>query len=160
MYCHKRNNWAKVFLTKKIDERPKPETVHSVDGAAEEDELSVYISTISGGKDRPDTAYGNVVTNAGGQICFKLDTGAQANVIPLLTPYNLTPCKVIPSSLYTRLKEKPPLRPSISKLFGYSGKQLIVKGSITLDCSYKSHTYTGAFHIVDTSSSSQPMLGL
>ena len=159
MYCHKQNHWAKVCLKKK-DKRPKPKTIHSVDGAEEEEELSVYIDTITSGKDQPDTAYANVVTYARDQIRFKLDTGAQANVIPLLTPYNLTPCKVIPSSLYTRLKEKPPLRPSISKLFGYSGKQLIVKGSITLDCSYKSHTYTGAFHIVDTSSSSQPMLGL
>ena len=145
MYCHKRNHWAKVCLKKKKDKRPKPKTIHSVDGAEEEEELSVYIDTITSGKDQPDTAYANVVTNTGDQIRFKLDTGAQANVIL--------------SSLYTRLKEKPPLGPSTSKLFGYSGKQLIVKGSITLDCSYKGHTYTVAFHILDTSSSSQPILG-
>ena len=36
---------------KKKDKRPKPETVHSVDEAEEEDEPSVYIDTITGGKD-------------------------------------------------------------------------------------------------------------
>ena len=80
------------------------------------------------------------------QICFKPDTGAQANVIP--------------SSLYARLTKKQPLRPSTNKLFGYSGKQLTVKGSITLDCSYKGHTYTATFHIMDAALDSQPILGL
>ena len=121
------------------DGRPKPKTVHSID-RAEEDEPSVYVDTITGGKDQPDTAYANVAASSGDQIRFKLDTGAQANVTP--------------SSLYARLMKTHPLRPSISKLFGYSAKQLTVKGSITWDCSYKGHTYTGTFHIVDTDSDS------
>ena len=42
---------------KKKDKRPKPKKVHSVDGAEEEDKPSVYIDTITSGKDQPDTAY-------------------------------------------------------------------------------------------------------
>ena len=74
LYCHKRNHWAKVCLMRKKDERPKPKTVHSVDGAEEEDEPSVYTDTITDGKDQPDTTYANMMTNTGDQIRFKLDT--------------------------------------------------------------------------------------
>ena len=94
LYYHKRNHWAKLCPTKKKHKRPKPKTVHSVDGAAEEEEPSVYTDTITGGKDQPDTAYTNVVTNTGHQIRFQLDMGAQANVIPL--------------SLYTRRRRSHP----------------------------------------------------
>ena len=62
-----------------------------------------------------------------------------------------------PSITLHQAEKKPPLRPSISKLFSYSGKQLTVKGSIILDCSYEGHICTGIFHIVDTASDSQPI---
>ena len=142
-YCHKLNQWAKVWLTKKNYLHSK--AIHTVD-EEDDDGIPTFIDAITKGSDNPDTAYANIEVSTGGTVRFKLDTGAQA--------------KVMPSSVYTRLRQKVPLQPSTSKLFGYTGKQLTVQGSIILDCSYKRHNYRGAFHIEDTPPSSQPILGL
>ena len=142
-YCQKLNHWAKVCLTKK-DFRSK--AIHTVDEDDDDDDIPIFIDAITKGNDSPDTAYANIAVSTGDTVRFKLDTGAQANIMP--------------SSVYTRLRQMVPLQPSTSKLFGYTGKQLTVQGSITLDCSYKGHNYRGVFHIVDTPTTSQPVLGL
>ena len=132
-------------MTKK-DFRSK--AIHTVGEEDDDDDIPIFIDAITKGNDSSDTAYANIAVSTGDTVRFKLDSGAQANIIP--------------SSVYTRLRqiEKVPLQPSTSKYFGYTGKQLIVQGSITLDCSYKGHTYRGVFHIVEPPTSSQPILGL
>ena len=111
------------------------------------------------GQWQPDTAYANVAVSTGDTVRFKLDTGAQVNIMPssvytrlrqkiplqpstsklfgytgkqLTVHGSITP-DIMPSSVYTRLRQKIPLQPSASKLFGYTGKQLTIQGSITLD---------------------------
>lgn len=54
---------------------------------------------------------------------FKLDTGAQANVIPL--------------GLYQRVKTKNRLIPTSANLMTYNREQLPVVGQCRLNCSYK-----------------------
>ena len=84
--------------------------------------------------------------HTGKDISFKIDTGSQVNVIP--------------ATVYEKMREAPPLRPSSSKIFSYSGQRLPVTGDITMECQYKECSYTGVFHVVDTPPASQPILGL
>ena len=67
---------------------------------------------------------------------------------------------MIPSVLYKKLKRKPALEKTTSKLYGYTGKELAVKGSWALTCTYKGLQHRDIFHIVDTPRNSQPILGL
>ena len=82
----------------------------------------------------------------GDTIEFKIDTGAQTNMI-------LT-------AIYKSLKNPPTMSPPKEKLIGYSGKSLDVKGTVKLKAEYKGSQKTCTFHIVDTHQSAQPILGL
>ena len=141
--CGKVNHWAKVCLSAPSPSR-RVYYVEEEEDEDEEKETSFFIDSIDK-KGQQNTAVADITTNTGETIRFKLDTGSQANIIPLST--------------YNNLKQKPHLDPSSSRLFGYTGKQLSVKGIIRLNCSYKGQHYSGDFHIVETSNS-QAILGL
>ena len=106
----------------------------------------LFFDVIASGKDNRDTVYANITTYTGDVLRFKVDTGAQANVIP--------------HSMFAHMKVKPPLKQSKERLISYTGQQLRIKGFINLTCTYMGSTYKGPFHIVDTASHSQPVLGL
>jgi hypothetical protein len=65
----------------------------------------------------------------GTEIKFKLDTGAQVNIIPLNQYRSLT---------------------SLTRLTSYGGEQLPVKGTCTFKCKYKESEMMLDFYIVDT----------
>ena len=123
--------------------RRKPKVVYSIDN---DDDPPLFIDVITNGVEHPDTAFAVITTSTGKDICFKIDTGSQVNIIP--------------ASVYEIMREAPPLRPSSSKIFSYSGQRLPVTGDITKECQYKECSYTGVFHIVDTPPALQPILGL
>ena len=75
---------------------------------------------------------------------FKLDTGAQVNVIP--------------SQLADMVKNFPKLQPVRSHLYGYSGKPLDVKGQCKIECRYKKQCHKLVFYLVNTDAS--PVLSL
>ena len=78
-------------------------------------------------------------------VRFKLDTGAQANVLP--------------ETMYTKVANAgQPLRSSKTKLCTYSGEQLQLKGKCTLNCRYKDSETALDFLVVDVQST--PVLGL
>ena len=134
--CHRRHQGERTF--KKI---------HPVgEGSGSDDDASLFIDTIARGKDLPDTAYADVHMETGDILRFKIDTGAQANVIP--------------RSLYQKMTKPPSLSPCKEKLVGYSGQELNVVGHIQLEGAYKAKTYQGMFYIVDTHPYAQPVLGL
>ena len=86
-----------------------------------------------------DIEIGHKKTPAG----FKLDTGAQVNVIPLHVFHQLK-CKNLESTT--------------QRLFGYGGKPLKVEGKCTLACSYKGTQGQHHFYVVSTQAT--PILGL
>ena len=147
LYCHKKNHWAKVCLSKRHQGERTFKKIHTVEeGSGSDDDASLFIDTIAGGKDLPDTAYADVCMETGDILRFKIDTGAQANVIP--------------RSLYQKMTKPPSLSPCKEKLVGYSGQKFNVIGHIQLEGAYKAKTYQGMFYIVDTHPYAQPVLGL
>ena len=101
--------------------------------------------TIANGVKHPDTAFSVITTSTGKTSVSKLTLVHRSTSYP---------------HLYMRkMREAPPLRPSSSKIFSYSGQRLPVTGDITMECQYKECSYTGVFH-VDTPPASQPILGL
>jgi len=138
--CSKVNHYASVCRGKK--------KIHSVEEEEKEDDndlADTYCDAIDG-EDYPDTAFAQVILSTGDKVRFKIDSGSQANIIPFKT--------------YKKLHMAPPLRGSTCKLFSYSGQRLSVKGDVSLKCSYKNNSFTGTFHVVETPSNSQPILGL
>ena len=75
---------------------------------------------------------------------FKLDTGAQVNVIPW--------------KLVQATKNFPKLQSVDNHLYGYSGKHLDVKGKCKLECQYKESYRELDFYVVDTDA--PPVLSL
>jgi len=76
-------------------------------------------------------------------INFKLDTGAQVNVIPFYVFQQLG---------------RNDLESTSQRLFGYGGKPLKVDGTCTLACSYKGTQGHHQFYVVSTQA--PPILGL
>ena len=76
-------------------------------------------------------------------VSFKLDTGAQVNVIPFHVFHQLG---------YGNLES------TTRRLFGYGGKPLKVEGKCTLVCSYKGTQ--GKHHFYVVSRQAPPILGL
>lgn len=140
-YCKKPNHFAKMCRSRK-----SAKAVHHIDEDDQSDlDSSLTIDVIEDGEDQPDTAYANVALSSGDVLRFKIDTGAQANVIPY--------------KVYKKLTTLPPLTASKTKLFGYAGQRIDVKGCIQLTCTYKNKQYQGTFHVADTIGHSQPVLG-
>ena len=75
---------------------------------------------------------------------FKLDTGAQTNLIP--------------DSVYQSLKPKPKLHPARVRLTGYSGVAIPVKDRCFVQIKYKGSTHNMA--VLVTPGERQPLLGL
>ncbi|KAK7096845.1 hypothetical protein V1264_003892 [Littorina saxatilis] len=140
--CTKPNHFAKVCRSR----RPT-KTVHDIEEHDEEDDDSfLNIDVIAIGKDHPDTAYANITLDTGDVIRFKVDTGAQANVIPY--------------QIYKRMSVQPPLKQGKTSLYGYTGQRIDVKGIMQIKCSYKDRKYQGTFYVAETTGHSQPVLGL
>ncbi|KAI5611206.1 hypothetical protein C0J50_11869, partial [Silurus asotus] len=124
--CEKMNHFAKMCRSKKV---------HMVD----EDDVT---------DQRPSLFVGMVLTQpqtdewtaelkiARRSVKFKLDTGAQANVIPY--------------SLVQRLGKKNALRLTNVKLFTYTGDKIPVKEKCNLAVKYNDKTYVVEFIVVTT----------
>ena len=135
--CGKMNHWAKVCLSGK-------KQVNYIQDEEEDEEAPVFTDAITGGK-KADAAYAYI--NIGpDSIHFKLDTGAQANIIPI--------------AVFENMQKKHSLSANGCKLYGYSGSEITTKGTTTLECSYKGQKHQGIFHIVDNPPNAQPILGL
>lgn len=142
-FCKKRNHYEKMCLSKrKRGEHHRSSGVHTVETEEHYDDL--YIDTISGGRDQPDTAYANITVGENDSIRFKVDTGAQANIIP--------------KSLYDKMNMPPPIQKCSHRLRSYTGQPLKNVGCVKLHVTYKNSSYHGYFCIVDTVS--QPIIGL
>ena len=141
--CHKYNHFAKVCRS------TKGKKVHTAAASDSEDsrcdpECKFFVETVGNNQSKaPDQVFTDV--NVGSQsVSFKLDTGAQVNVLPL----------TVFQSKFPQVK----LQTTNNKLYGYSGKPLDVKGMCTLPCSHKSMDMELLFYVVSTTA--PPVLGL
>uniref|UniRef100_A0A674EBM2 Gypsy retrotransposon integrase-like protein 1 n=1 Tax=Salmo trutta TaxID=8032 RepID=A0A674EBM2_SALTR len=135
--CGKWNHFAKVCRAY------RGKTVHTVS----EDEMSIkesnddelFIDSVTQKSHISETeqAFADIeIGTQGTKLKFKLDTGAQVNIIPL--------------NKYRSLTSECELQPTMRRLTGYGGEQLPVKGTCTFKCKYKESDMMLDFYVVDT----------
>ena len=90
------------------------------------------------------SAWLSTVTTECGNVTFKLDTGAEASVIPV--------------QIFGQLLNTPELKVTKMKLTAYGGTAIRPIGTCTLQCTTKYSNHGVQFYIVDADS--QPILGL
>lgn len=146
--CKKFNHFAKVCRSQAQPAQTsyRSKKVHAISDDAEAPE-ELYIDTIT--KQHADTAreqaYAEVeVGKKRHKIKFKIDTGAQANIIPANTFHNTF--------------GNVTLGPQTSRLTAYDGQSLKVKGACKLTCQYREKTVMLDFDIVHTNA--PPVLGM
>ena len=121
-----------------IKEPSETEVVH--DSACQDEDVEIFaIENYTPGTDWSM----NLETN-GSDVTYKLDTGAQANVMP--------------KSEYLKLIRKPKLKVTRVKLTAYSGSSIPVLGKCILRISHKKRMVPIMFIVADTNS--PPILGL
>lgn len=90
------------------------------------------------------SAWLSTVTTTNGNVTCKLDTGAEASVLPI--------------SAYNKLLIKQSLKPTDIKLSAYGGSSINPIGTCLLQCSNKGKPHKVKFYVVTVDS--QPILGL
>ena len=151
--CHKHNHFARVCHSKNqhmTDGRAptKPnqkKKIHTIDNNNEVTEPEPMVSMdalqVHG---MTESTWLSTVDVHNSKITFKLDTGAEASVLPL--------------KAYRRLKNKPPIEHTTTKLSAYGGSTITPVGTCTLNCKRKLKAVQVTFFI--TSKAVQPILGL
>ncbi|XP_053376974.1 uncharacterized protein K02A2.6-like [Mercenaria mercenaria] len=134
--CKKWNHYARVCRSKRVNEV-----------RADDSSEDIYIDTVISAVDKMcNQAFVDIKTGPlGKQISFKIDTGAQVNILPHFA--------------LQQLGVKTALCSSVTKLTGYNGNPLVCLGSITLQCTHEPSAQTKyvEFHVVDTQS--PPLFG-
>ncbi len=136
--CHKKNHYSKICFSQ-TDQTPK--NFHTLE-QCDSEELFVGTLNIKGSS---QSAWFEQVSVDGHLTTFKLDTGAEANVLPLKTFQKLN----IRNS---------PLRPTNTTLIGYGNNRIKTEGKIILSCETTSQKRDLEFCVVDVES--PPVLGL
>ena len=95
--------------------------------------------------ENPDTIYATLNIGSADRIKFKIDTGAQVNVIPAI--------------VFNEMKNPPPIKKARHRLVSYTGQQLSVLGAVNLLCNYKGKSLEQEF-IIAEGCQSQPILSL
>ena len=144
-WCLKMNHFeSQCYFKKKGGKRVTKKTVHALE---EDSEDEFFIGSIEQNEQK-NTAFAHVELTEGETVTnvrFKIDTGAQANILPLKT--------------FNKKIGKPNLlEPSTNRLISYTGQHLKTAGKIKIHSRYKEREEDLIFHVVDTES--QPILGL
>ncbi|KAL1447286.1 hypothetical protein WDU94_014005 [Cyamophila willieti] len=141
-YCKKINHFENVCSKKKMDKSMSENVkekltsnIHEVVGNEEFVLDEVFCCTISNN----EWSSMGMINNK--EVKFKLDSGAQCNVIPSVTLEHIVGKSYMSSNL----------KPSDMQLFGYGNNQLSVLGSIILRVFLKRQIYNIKFIVVDTS---------
>ena len=103
-----------------------------------------YIFSLEG-NNKPDTVFATLDVCNNEKLKFKIDTGAQVNVIPAV--------------IYFKLNNPPASCESRHKLVSYTGQHLTVNGSVILKCGYRDKIINAEF-IIAEGCQSQPILSL
>ncbi|KAL6471840.1 hypothetical protein MHYP_G00204900 [Metynnis hypsauchen] len=138
--CKKFNHFAKVCRARTQQKQTtfKSKKVHTVSDCTEESPPELFIDSITKlhANTAREQAFAEIeVGKARHKLKFKVDTGAQANVIPANTFHRMFGDVVLGSP--------------DSYISGYGGQRLKVKGACRLTCRHKEKTIMLDFDIVD-----------
>ena len=154
--CHKLNHFAKVCRSKNFPAKSKlpssrNKNVFTVDGHASDSDSSVshdsnnlFIDPLKIDGLGEHAAWLSTITTPNGNIICKLDTGAEASVLPTTT--------------FNKLDVRPPLQPTSITLTAYGGSPISPVGTCELQCDTKDSQHKVKFYVVNVDS--QPILGL
>ena len=124
--CGRRNHFAKVCCTRVT----QPLYNYSIKNESPDDDL--FIGTLGRTHKIKDWLVTILIHQQ--QTTFKIDTGAQCNVIPLWKYYQMC---------------KDPLQPSSASLVAFGGHKLRTHGKVQLPCQHKANHYLVEFEVVD-----------
>lgn len=141
--CGKRNHFAKVCRS--AYKRNVYAVSEEVSHYEEDPPAEFFVDSVSQKPGDTEQAFADILLGVEEtEVSFKLDTGAQVNVIPLHT--------------FDRLKAQCKLLPTKHSLTRYGGQVLAVEGTCVLPCRYKDRETLMNFYIVNTQA--PPVLGL
>nr|XP_022295054.1 uncharacterized protein K02A2.6-like [Crassostrea virginica] len=143
--CHKKNHFEKYCFSKQNKSAMKIHTVGVPYDVNSDVETELFIGTLHVDSVDPDKSdWTETLTINEHSVVFKLDTGAQANIIP----------KHIFDKLELPDKQ---LTDSKVRLVAYGGTEITAEGTKILECSVRDRKYDLPFFIVDTKA--QAILG-
>ena len=122
--------------TKANSKRTAPQqAIHHIDeGSSDEDTANLYVCTISNSKAKQDEEWRATLILNDRRVVFKLDTGAE--------------CNVISKEVYDSVS-KQPLQKTRTKLIAFGGHKLNPCGKAHILCEYKGRYRVLKFMIVD-----------
>ena len=127
--CGRQNHFARVCRSGTQTSTPR-QRVHEINENSSEDEL--LIATV---ETKPASReWSATITINAHRVAFKIDTGAQ--------------CNVMSSKMYN-LVSRQPLRKSNAKLIAFGGHRLNSLGRVTLLCEYKHKFWPIEFEVLD-----------
>ena len=114
--CRKFNHFAKVCRTNTKSQRKfGHREIHTIQETTNESEPELFVDTIAAGEDNEDSAFAEIQLGPNKvKLTFKLDTGAQTNIIP--------------ANVFGKLNTA--MKKVKDKLFGYGGHPLKVKATV------------------------------
>ena len=162
--CRKPNHFARVCRNKQLQKQTQtvrykhkhkpPRKVDAVEQSesgsdcssesSDESSTTLYIEPLRIEGLEKQSAWLSTVNTECGKVTFKLDTGAEASVIP--------------TQVFNQLLNTPQLKSTKMKLTAYGGGTIRPVGICNLKCTTKHNNHNVQFYIVSTDS--QPILGL
>ena len=127
--CGKRNHFAKVCRSAM---QKKCQNVQTIDDDDSDDDNDLFVDTICGDKNKKDWQVQLAVNRR--KLSFKIDTGAQ--------------CNVISKTMFDTVS-KAPLVKSNARLVAFGGHKIVPFGKATLLCEHKKKLHPIQFQVVD-----------
>ena len=144
--CKRKGHFFKCCPQRQINSRGVHEVTECAASSGESEDspspIDFFIGTITGGE--INSAWFSSLDVEGTLVKFKLDTGAEVNVLP--------------SRIYSELKNKPPLTKTNAVLSSYGEFQVKPQGKVNLECSVPGLRETLQFYVASVES--PPILGL
>lgn len=144
--CHKcqgRDHFAHMCRTKGANTGHK--TLNEVEQQSDTDsDEDLFLGELDSSQNDKNELFTKLTVNEE-EISFKIDTGAQ--------------CNVIPEHAYEKLSKKPSLQPTNVKITAYGGVRVPIKGTCTMTIKKNSKNLDAKFFIVAVEKA-QPLIGL
>ena len=141
--CQGKNHFAHMCFTKSpnSDHQKLHEVEQQSDTETDED---LFLGELESSRKDKNELFTNLNVNAE-NICFKIDTGAQ--------------CNVIPEHAFEKLRKKPSLQTTKVTLTTYGGVRLPIKGPCTMKIKHNDQNIDVKFFVVAIDKA-QPLIGL
>lgn len=138
--CGKNNHFSKVCRanTEKSSNYKKTKTVNNIETEVD----SLYIGMVSSDR-RKNESWTESVTIGDVSVTFKLDTGADANVLP--------------RSVYNKLPGVPQLQPTNTVLIAFGGARMHADGVVSVEC--ETRKCKAVLDFLVSSHADKPILG-